>query len=1258
MAFPQHGQANASIKQTYPLCSGSAGSGDGAILGSDTAILGDMVLGSDSSGGSQICEGAFGQANALISKTQSVHGQAQAYIKATIRVHGQAQSDIKATVRVHGQAQADIKQTYNVHGQSQGQIVKTSFAYGQAQAKINAFGVARHGQANADIKQTYPLCVGSGGSGDGALLGSDTAILGDMILGSSSEGGSQTCEGAFGQAQAFIQAAKNVHGQSQADIKQTYYVHGQAQAKIKQTYNQHGQAQGDIKQTYYVHGQTQARIKNTYRGHGQAQGYIAAAASTAYLIDTFSRTRAFDTGLGTPDVGPTWQHPAPADDREARVNGQTLEIHSGDGWAFGYIQAYSDLNINNFDYFVDFRIETHSSRVYSFVLLSPVNIPDPTGLYMSNVNEWTLYDKSSPDAVVNFTTNANTWYRIRFQLQGGNVRFKIWDINDPQPTAWLAELNNATTLSSDIQFYMDEGFGDSARLLTDNVYVAPYSANTTQYMAGQAQAYIIKSQGLGQAAGAISSPIKQAWGQAQAHISPQYAVLDDSYHRIVYLTDGGSIGAPDKGEYLWFFSSDRGVVSFNNRLEYLPFVDGGTARELDIGAFLDTGSVTSFIEFHSDSYVNPFIETFIGTLDFSEYVDFYYDDTGTLNLITSGGFTDTSFTIVNDTTYRMMVQIDGPNAVAKAKMWDASGVEPDWMLQRAITPGTIFSFVEFFPQYEVSNVTHESYVPRLWVYSSDVPGHLRFGQARAVIITPTKWQHGQARARIKATTNRHGQARAFIRKSAGYGQAQALITKTVYRHGQAQAMIFTPGRMHAQAQAQITTTTPNGQAQAWIKNTWFPTGQAAARILQKQWAMGQAQAQITAFGFNVSGQAQALITGAIKNAYGQAMAKISATSMAYGQAQATIGSKSSGQAQAQIKRANRSHGQALGMIKRANRSHGQAQAYIQGGTVTSAHGQAQAFIEFQHYGMGQAQAMIRKGAGHGQAQARIVAFGQAGFGNAQGFIRRTDTNFASGQSAGQIKRNDFTGQAQALIVGGRYLVKYNGYHLPGYAQVEDYDSTEGIYDDDVSYQDGPFSEYTGLKNKNIVIDMTVIGATYLDVKNQVQEAATIAHSAKTWTKLYIQRYDRYYIALNEKIQTQKVVGSSMRFLTYGLTFVAKPWLESNTVNVISGTGTIDTGTRSLDNGGWTPATVKISGTDVTVSGYTAAGDFTGFISVSGTVTDMIIDSEDYTTTIGGVNSENQMYNPDYALFVGPGQTFFEINGATSVEIQYRDRWYL
>jgi hypothetical protein len=84
----------------------------------------------------------------------------------------------------------------------------------------------------------------------------------------------------------------------------------------------------------------------------------------------------------------------------------------------------------------------------------------------------------------------------------------------------------------------------------------------------------------------------------------------------------------------------------------------------------------------------------------------------------------------------------------------------------------------------------------------------------------------------------------------------------------------------------------------------------------------------------------------------------------------------------------------------------------------------------------------------------------------------------------------------------------------------------------------------------------------------------------------------------------------------------------------------------------------MTGTNITVSGYTATGDFAGFISVSGAVTNLIVNSDAFTATIGGVNKNNVMRWADYRVYVGPGKTHYVVTGANACSISWNDRWYI
>lgn len=248
-----------------------------------------------------------------------------------------------------------------------------------------------------------------------------------------------------------------------------------------------------------------------------------------------------------------------------------------------------------------------------------------------------------------------------------------------------------------------------------------------------------------------------------------------------------------------------------------------------------------------------------------------------------------------------------------------------------------------------------------------------------------------------------------------------------------------------------------------------------------------------------------------------------------------------------------------------------------------------------------------------------------------------------------------------------YLAQYNSFVLPGYVQSESFPSESRIVEHYAAYADGSNSEYTGLNNKVISLKLKVWEQDYATCKQQVQKAATMLRSKRDgFAPLYIQFSDRYYEAMTGPIRVEATAGSTVRTLEYTVDFQCKPWLVSTASYTASGTGlngstqTFSTAGRTIDDGGWTYGSVLLSGTNVTVSGYTATGDFAGFISVSGAITNLTIDSENYTSTTsnGTVNRNSYMKAIDYRMWVGPQVTYFTVTGATKCEITYKNRWYL
>ena len=243
----------------------------------------------------------------------------------------------------------------------------------------------------------------------------------------------------------------------------------------------------------------------------------------------------------------------------------------------------------------------------------------------------------------------------------------------------------------------------------------------------------------------------------------------------------------------------------------------------------------------------------------------------------------------------------------------------------------------------------------------------------------------------------------------------------------------------------------------------------------------------------------------------------------------------------------------------------------------------------------------------------------------------------------------------------QYLAQFNTYVLPGYVQDESFTSDLNVATHYAAYRDGSNSEITGLANKPLTVRLKVWEQDYATVKDQILLAGTILRSKRDgFGDLYLQYTDRYYPAIPKSVKYDKSVGSSTKIGEYTVDFECKPWLVSVSGYSISGTGTLDTDTvgRTIADGGWTPTVVTVTGTDITISGYTATGDYAGFISVSGAVSNLVIDTEGYSATIGGVNYNSVMDFADYQLYVGPARTYYDITGASSTTISWNNRWYI
>lgn len=242
----------------------------------------------------------------------------------------------------------------------------------------------------------------------------------------------------------------------------------------------------------------------------------------------------------------------------------------------------------------------------------------------------------------------------------------------------------------------------------------------------------------------------------------------------------------------------------------------------------------------------------------------------------------------------------------------------------------------------------------------------------------------------------------------------------------------------------------------------------------------------------------------------------------------------------------------------------------------------------------------------------------------------------------------------------QYLCRYNTYQLPGYVQKESMDSTMNIAAHPAAFVDGSLSEATGLANKVLSVTLRVWEPTYLAAKQQIETAGSMVRSSKLFAPLYLQYSDKHYSAIARSMKIDKEVGTPVRILDYDVEFECRPWLIGETQHTVTGTGTFDTDQvgRTILDGGWTPTVVTISGTNPTISAVTETSQNAGGFNVTGSVTNLIVDSDAFTATISSANANDKMATVDYRLWIGPGKTTFTTTGATSCTITYYDRWYI
>ena len=368
-------------------------------------------------------------------------------------------------------------------------------------------------------------------------------------------------------------------------------------------------------------------------------------------------------------------------------------------------------------------------------------------------------------------------------------------------------------------------------------------------------------------------------------------------------------------------------------------------------------------------------------------------------------------------------------------------------------------------------------------------------QTQAKIITFDNPVIGQVKVDIQQTYLKFGYTKVFIYKHQGFGQALVAIRDRVHGRGYGQSRVSIGHWGYASVQTYIIKSWNFAQAKAGIRKVDIEkTAQAMTFI--RIYPSANVQADIMQTYMYVGYSIGALLNTGLETASVQADIVSTYFPVAY--------------SQSDIKQVYIPISQAQVIIHEKHYPHAQAIVTISKQWMVT--GQTTVWIGYHKFS---------------QTQAQIAAFNVPKFGLAVGYIL-----------AGQVVPGPSSDYQT-------YLVRFNGHDLPGYAQSESYVNDEDIIQYVGPYIDGSKSEEMGLKNIVITIEMLVWERTYQACKDKVRLAATFMRTAKGFAPLYIQRYDRYYLALARSLKVSKAVPESPRILKYTVEWEARPWISES-----------------------------------------------------------------------------------------------------------------
>jgi hypothetical protein len=794
------------------------------------------------------------------------------------------------------------------------------YDYALTASDVKALFATKNDLTNSTLAQAQALIAPAGATTYSAFAQAQAHIKKTDVEGFAQANAwiEQTYNG-FAQAQTWVEVTANRFAQSQAQIKQTYNAHAQAQTWVEVTANRHAQSQAWIEQTYNRFAQAQTQVKTTYVVHAQAQAQI----KTTY--NQFAQSQAWI---------------------EQTYNG------------FAQSQAWIEQAYNGFA-----QAQTWVEQTYNGFAQAQTQVKQTYNGYAQ---------AQTKIATTRAYAQAETWIETTTN-------------NFAQANAYI---KGAVIVSAQAQTWVEQTYVGHAQAQAD--------IKQTYNVHSQAQAWIENAYNAFAQAGAWIENTYVGCAQAQTQIKTTYnahanaqAWIETTYNQFaqgqawIKNTYNGHAQAQAKIATTRVFAQAQGWIetTTNSHGQAQCYVRGQTTVSAQAQTSIKT-RYNAFAQAQADikqtynahAQAGAWIEqTYNGYAQSQAQVKQTYNGFGQANTWI-------------ETTY---------NGFGQSQTWIEVTTN-----QSANAQAQIKQYYNNFAQAQA----------KINAY-----GVTRFAQAQA-LVGGVSVSHAQAQAKINAYgVNASAQAQASIKRSylvfaqaqttvktnyQSYAQAQADIKQTYFAFAQSQAQIKQGYLAFAQAQAIVKQTyKAHSQAQATVKAVSVACGQAQTLIGVRSNGFGQAQTSIkaTAAGY---GQAQADIK-ATYNRHAQAQALVKSTYLGHAQANARItiaGLTASAQAQTQIKQGYLAFANAQTTILAVSTKSANAQALIKTTVINIA--QAQAYITTYAYGFGQAQAVIQNaGLAFAQAQAHIVLTGRtasaqaqamlikaAGYGQAQAFI--------------------------------------------------------------------------------------------------------------------------------------------------------------------------------------------------------------------------------------------------------------------------------